>query len=159
MAKAGKLRWRHLDIAISSRSRRAIAAIALVAVVASGGGDAIARADQAQTGKDTIDSIKLAPIVVPIIGPRSILGQAGVQVQLQLADPRDFNLIDRARGRLVDAFFRDLYVLFDQLQGAPDDVSPATIREHLMLAADRVLGPGKIRDIVILGSYERRNRS
>lgn len=160
MAGAGKLSSRPPGIAISDRMRRATAIVAVVLIAAFGGSALAARADQREAGtKDATDSIKLTPIVVPIIDANEIVGQAGVLVQLQLADPGDFDRVDKARGRLVDAFFRELYVLFDQLQGAPADVTAAVIKEHLTRAADRVLGPGRIRDIVILGSYERRRPS
>jgi hypothetical protein len=161
MARAETSQWRPRGIAIS-RARQAIALLAFALFVATGfAGDALAaRSDHKAAGsRDATDSIKLAPIIVPIIGGDRVVGQAGVRVQLVLADPGDFNIVDRARGRLVDAFFRDLYALFDQFQGAPANVSAAIIKQHLTRVADRVLGPGKIRDIVILASYERRNRS
>ena len=141
-----------------------VAVFALTAALGVAGFDAgaaaAAQSDQrGRATKDATDSIKLGVITVPIIGAGNVIGQAGIQVQLQLASPSDFDFVDKARGVLVDAFFRELYVLFDQLQGDGGKVSTAIIRQHLTRVADRVLGPGKIRDIVIIGSYQRRNLS
>jgi hypothetical protein len=157
MRRATKSWSRPAAIGIFSRVRRAVATLALILIAGLAGNAIAAPVEHREPGKrDATDSIKLAPIVVPIIGADRIVGQAGVLVQLELADPGYFDAVDKARGRLVDAFFRELYVLFDQLQGAPGDVAAAVIKEHLTRVADRVLGPGKLRDIVILGNYERR---
>ena len=141
-------------------------AAAFFAAALAGTGPALAaKAEHKEGGakegaaRDATDSIKLPPITVPLISAGNVVGQAGVLVQLQLANPGDFGLVDRERGHLVDAFFRELYVLFDQLQGVSSEVSAPIIKEHLTHAADRILGPGKIRDILILGSYERRRPS
>jgi hypothetical protein len=156
MAKAETSRLRAPGIATSSR--RGIAAVALVIAVALGHAGTAAGATHKEGGsKDATDSIKLGPIEVPIIAGDRVVGQAGVLLQLQLANTGDVLVVDQARGRLLDAFFRELYVLFDQLQGTSPEVSQDIIKEHLSRVADRVLGSGKIRDIVILGSYQRRN--
>jgi hypothetical protein len=160
MTRAKRYRWRQRGTATFSRARWLAAVLALTVAVDFGGGEALARVDHREAGtKDATDSIKLPAIIVPIIGGDGVIGQAGVEVQLQLANPNDFNLVDQARGRLVDAYFRELYGLYDQLQGTPGEVSPAIVKEHLTRVTDRILGPGKIRDIVILGSYQRRGPS
>jgi len=112
----------------------------------------------AAEGKKTAgtDFIRLAPIQVPIIANREVVGRAGVLVQLQLADPGDFDAVDRQRARLLDAFLSELYGLFDQLEDAPVIIDPAIVKQHLARVSDRIVGPGKVREVVILRTYEQR---
>ena len=109
--------------------------------------------------KDTGNLIRIAPIQVPIIAGGSVIGQAGVLVQLQLASPGDFDSVDKQRNRILDAFLSELYGLFDQLEDTTVAIDPAIVKEHLLHTADRVLGPGKVIDLVILRSYNSRSPS
>jgi len=151
--------WRY-----RSRKRATVTFSALFAaafLIANAGFPGPAPAAQAskEGKKDASGFIRLAPIQVPIIVNRQVVGQAGVLVQLQLTDPRDFDAVDTQRARLLDAFLSELYGLFDQLEDRPVLVDPAIVKEHLGRVSDRILGPGKIRDIDILRTYEQRNRS
>ncbi|MBV9860937.1 MAG: hypothetical protein JO267_02190 [Alphaproteobacteria bacterium] len=133
--------------------------ILAAAMVIPGPGRAAEFGHKEPAPKDANNFIRMAPIQVPIIAAGSVVGQAGVLVQLQLADPGQFDFVDKRRDLLLDAFLSEFYGLADQLEGTTAAIDPAIVKDHLLRTADRVLGPGKIVDLVILRSYNTRNPS
>jgi hypothetical protein len=119
------------------------------------GAHAAARSEDGK--KDANEFVSLPAILVPIIVGRQVVGQAGVRVQLHLADPADFNEVEAQRARLTDAFLSTLYGLVDQLENAPHAIEPALVKARFARVATAILGPGKIREIIILGTYEKRS--
>jgi hypothetical protein len=99
--------------------------------------------------------IALAPIVLPVFEGNVVARQAGVLLSLELVEGKSEADVEPQRRRLVDAFISDLYALFEQRHGADRVIDAPAIKQRLGATADRILGPGIVRAVLIQQAFER----
>jgi flagellar FliL protein len=93
--------------------------------------------------------VDVAPIVLPVVERNSVTRQVGVLLTMELADQPAIATVTDKRRELRDAFITELYRLYGWRSTADRVVKETLIKQRLQLAADRVLGPGVVRAILI----------
>lgn len=93
--------------------------------------------------------VRLDPIFIPIIQGDRVTRQVGVTLMLQLIDTTTKSDVEARRPQLYDAFFRELYGLFQQRMPASGQVDQAYLKAQLLKTATGVVGPNLIKEVLI----------
>ena len=93
--------------------------------------------------------VDVSPIVLPVIDGNSVTRQVGVLLTLELADKPAEGIVTEKRRELRDAFITELYRLYGWRSTADRVVKDTLVTQRLQLAADRVVGPGVVRAVLI----------
>lgn len=98
--------------------------------------------------------VELDPLTVPVIRGGAVAKYILLEVTLEVADPAAQELIDARMPRLKDAFLRDLHAFF---AARPLDaaLNVRTVKKRLMGVSARVLGEGRVVDVLIEGAFEK----
>lgn len=99
--------------------------------------------------------VKMPPINVPVINGNRVAAQVGISVSLELVDGKTAADLEPKQRLLQDAFIRDLYVIFQQRTDPAHPVDGGLIKSRLMMTAERVLGPGLVKDVLIGHLFEQ----
>jgi len=99
--------------------------------------------------------VKLPLFNIPVIEGDKVTRQVTVGIALELADGLKPDSIDEKKPAMIDAFFRDLYSMFGQRSETSRVAVEASIKQRLARDADRILGPGTVRQILLLQLLER----
>lgn len=112
-----------------------------------GGGKAKGKGKEPAEGEPIF--IDVSPIVLPVIEGNSVTRQVGVLLTMELADQPAIAVVTDKRRELRDAFITELYRLYGWRSTADRVVKETLVKQRLQIAADRVLGPGVVRAILI----------
>ncbi|MFM2044298.1 MAG: hypothetical protein RLY86_2874 [Pseudomonadota bacterium] len=100
--------------------------------------------------------VTVGPIVVPVIGEKRVEQNILIVVSLEVYGDPVRDSVRQQTPRLVDAFLRALYggihtgnVIDGQL------IRVDAVRDELMAASERVLGPGVVWDVLIQAVNQR----
>jgi len=99
--------------------------------------------------------VKLPLFNIPVIEGDKVTRKVTVGVALELVDGVKPDSIDEKRPVVVDAFFRDLYTMFGQRSQIPRIAVEGSIKQRLARTAEQVLGPGIVREVLVLQLLER----
>ena len=99
--------------------------------------------------------VRLPLFVIPVIEGEEVTRTVTVGVALELAEGQTAESIEPKRPVLIDAFFKELYGMFGQRSRAGRIAEEGTIKERLGRVADRVLGPGVVKQVLIQQLFER----
>ena len=99
--------------------------------------------------------VKLPLFNIPVIEGDQVTRQITVGVALELAEGLKANSIDEKKPEVIDAFLRDLYAMFAQRSGTSRIAIQASIKQRLTQTAERVLGPGLVRQVLVVELLER----
>ncbi len=100
--------------------------------------------------------VRLPAIVLPVVVGNEITRQIGVNLALELEAGKTADDLGPNRRRVVDAFIRDLYGIYDQRRNATRALDYGLIKERLKDTATKIVGPGLIKEVLILQAYEHR---
>jgi len=100
--------------------------------------------------------VKLPIFQIPVIQGNQVRLRVSVTVALELVQGMSADSIEAKKPLLIDAFLRDLYVIFAQRADAPRVADDKLIRVRLQQIADRVLGPGVVRRVLIQQLFEEK---
>jgi len=100
--------------------------------------------------------VPLRPIVLPIVEGDRIAKTTGVVLSLELAHGKTEADLDPDRVRLRDAFITELYAYLDQHADDPRAIDTELLKQRLTRVSARILGPGVVRQVLILQAFERR---
>lgn len=103
--------------------------------------------------------MKLPPIVLPVFEGRAVTRQASLVLSLELAKGKAEEEVAPQQRRLVDAFIADLYQVYDERSGTERVIDSQTVKSRLQASADRVLGAGVVREVLIQQAFERPRRA
>jgi hypothetical protein len=92
--------------------------------------------------------VKLPLFNIPVIEGDKVTRQISVGIALELVEGLKPQSIDEKKPALIDAYIRDLYGMFGQR-------IQQSIKQRLAQTADRVLGPGMVRQVLVLELVER----
>jgi hypothetical protein len=120
--------------------------------LAAGGGSPEGTAAPAVSGPAFV---KLPLFNIPVIEGDKVTRQITVGVALELVEKVKPGSIEEKNPELIDAFLRDLYAMFAQRSGTSRVAVESSIKQRLAKTADRVLGPGKVRQVLIIDLLER----
>lgn len=99
--------------------------------------------------------VKLPLFNIPVIEGDKVTRQITVGVALELAEGLQASSIDEKKPEVIDAFLRDLYAMFAQRSGTSRIAIQASIKQRLTQTAERVLGPGLVRQVLVVQLLER----
>jgi len=99
--------------------------------------------------------VKLPMFSIPVIEGDQVTRQVAVFIVLELAEGQSAATLKPKERQLMDAFLRDLYGMFAQRSGADRIAIQDSIKTRLSLTADKVLGPGIVKQVLIQQLYER----
>ncbi len=93
--------------------------------------------------------------VIPVIEGGAVTRQVSVGVAMELVKGKTLEDIKPKETVLIDAFFRELYGLFGQRASAERIAQPPIVKARLQRVADRILGAGVVKQVLILQLFER----
>jgi hypothetical protein len=103
------------------------------------------------------DFVDLDPIVLPVIERNRVTRQIGLMLTLELVDGQPAQAIDEEkRLRLMDAFVRELHLIYSARSTAERVVDEDIIKRRLLRIADGVLGTGVVHAILVRRLIEQR---
>jgi len=101
--------------------------------------------------------VRLPAIVLPVVVGNEVTRQIGVNLSLELEEGKTpDDLGSENRRRIVDAFIRDLYSIYDQRRNATQALDYGLIKQRLKDTATKIVGKGVIKEVLILQAYEHR---
>jgi hypothetical protein len=99
--------------------------------------------------------VKLPLFNIPVIEGDKVTRLITVGVALELVEGLKPDSIEDRKPEVIDGFLRDLYAMFAQRSGTSRIAVEGSIKQRLAQTADRVLGPGKVRQVLIIDLLER----
>jgi hypothetical protein len=103
------------------------------------------------------DFVDLEPIVLPVIERNRVTRQIGLMLTLELVDGQPAQAIDEEKHiRLIDAFVRELHLIYSARSTAERVVDEDLIKQRLLRTADSVLGKGVVHAILVRRLVEQR---
>lgn len=106
-------------------------------------------------GGPSAQYFRLAPFHLTVIRDGRVAGQVSLNVTVETASRSENQTIIEKRGQIHSAFLRDLHAVLSLDNGSGRAFSPNTVKTRLQNVADRLLGPGVIRAILIENVYTR----
>jgi flagellar basal body-associated protein FliL len=93
-----------------------------------------------------------------VIENDKVTRQITVGIALELREGLKPDSIDEKKPQIIDAFLRDLYAMFAQRSEIARVAVENSIKRRLAQTADRILGPGTVRQVLILELLERQRQ-
>ena len=109
--------------------------------------------EHGHSGKEPIPGapafIDMQPIVLPVIEGKNVTRQVGVLLTVELAEGHVSDDVEEKRRELTDAFITELYRIYGWRSGADRVVNETLVKRRLQGTADRILGKGVVRAVLI----------
>ncbi len=99
--------------------------------------------------------VTLDPLIIPIIENGVVRRHLTLQLQLEMADLESDRRLQKRYHHLVDAFFSELYALMSMRYVREKGMDVEFFRSRLQLRADRLLGKGAVKHILVRDVMER----
>jgi flagellar protein FliL len=99
--------------------------------------------------------VKLPIFQIPVIERDRVTRRVSVAVALELVQGMTQDNVTPKQPLLVDAFLSDLYAVFSQRANSSRVADGRLIRTRLQQIADRILGPGVVRQVLIEQLFEQ----
>jgi len=91
----------------------------------------------------------IRPLTLPVIVGNRVRRQIGILLTLELVKGHEKHEAADKERELTDAFITELNRMYGWRAGAVRVADERLIKERLHAAADRILGPGVVRDVLI----------
>ena len=118
--------------------------------------------DQTGENKSPLEEsefVDIENLSIPVIREGRVDRYILISVSLEMRDQDSKALGDEAFPRLKDAVFSQLYSYFSVQQSGQSGINVAQVKERLLWAAERAIGKGHVRQVIIQGAYERKGSS
>ena len=118
--------------------------------------------DQTGENKSSLEEsefVDIENLSIPVIREGRVDRYILISVSLEMRDQDSKALGDEAFPRLKDAVFSQLYSYFSVQQSGQSGINVAQVKERLLWAAERAIGKGHVRQVIIQGAYERKGGS
>ena len=99
--------------------------------------------------------VKLPIFQIPVIERDQVTRRVSVAVALELVQGMTQDNVTPKQPLLIDAFLSDLYAIFSQHANSSRVADDRLIRTRLQQIADRILGPGVVRQVLIEQLFEQ----
>jgi flagellar basal body-associated protein FliL len=99
--------------------------------------------------------VDLESITIAVIRNRRIEKHVVLQLSLEVPDEESRSAVSHALPRVKDAFIKDLYDYYAVQPPGREGINVEAIKKRLKRTADEVMGPGKVRAVLIQGAVER----
>ncbi|HJT05982.1 MAG TPA: hypothetical protein VJ747_03600 [Stellaceae bacterium] len=87
--------------------------------------------------------------MLPVIERNAVTRQVGVLLTLELSDGHSAESVEPQRRQLTDAVITELYRVYGWRSTADRIVDETLIKDHVRAAANKVLGEGVVRAVLI----------
>ena len=94
-------------------------------------------------------------LTIPIIRNRRIERHILLRVTLEMVDEDAKEEVKPFLPRVKDAFIKDMYDYYSYQAPGQSGINTDAIKKRLKVAGDRVVGKGKIRNVLIQAAFER----
>jgi hypothetical protein len=111
--------------------------------------------DEAAPPPGTPIFVELPPFDIPVILGTAVSKSVFVRLTLELEDGQSKSVIEPKKTLLIDAIYKELYVLFAQRNTAVRVSDDATMRVRLLKVTSRILGDGVVHAVLIQQLYEQ----
>ena len=118
--------------------------------------------DQTGENKSSFEEsefVDIENLSIPVIREGRVDRYILISVSLEMRDQDSKALGDEAFPRLKDAVFSQLYSYFSVQQSGQSGINVAQVKARLLWAAERAIGKGHVRQVIIQGAYERKGSS
>ena len=118
--------------------------------------------DQTGESKSSLEEsefVDIENLSIPVIREGRVDRYILISVSLEMRDQDSKALGDEAFPRLKDAVFSQLYSYFSVQQSGQSGINVAQVKARLLWAAERAIGKGHVRKVIIQGAYERKGSS
>ena len=118
--------------------------------------------DQTGENKSSLEEsefVDIENLSIPVIREGRVDRYILISVSLEMRDQDSKALGDEAFPRLKDAVFSQLYSYFSVQQSSQSGINVAQVKARLLWAAERAIGKGHVRQVIIQGAYERKGGS
>ena len=118
--------------------------------------------DQTGENKSSLEEsefVDIENLSIPVIREGRVDRYILISVSLEMRDQDSKALGDEAFPRLKDAVFSQLYSYFSVQQSGQSGINVAQVKARLLWAAERAIGKGHVRQVIIQGAYERKGGS
>lgn len=136
-------------------SRRRFLCLLLCASLAATGRGAGAEDKPADAEEKRGVFLDIDRIVVSVFRGHDIDRHEMLLMKLELADDTAIAPIQQSMPRLRDAFIRAWNTLGARPDAAEKGLDVATGRKRMIAAADQIVGPGRVRNVLIVGQSSR----
>jgi hypothetical protein len=102
--------------------------------------------------------LTLPVMTVPIFEGDAVTRQASVVLALELEKGKSEADLAPVKARLVDAYLTELTQLFEQRANADRIIDAQAIKPKLLETAQRIAGPGLVKDVLVQQAMERQRR-
>ncbi len=99
--------------------------------------------------------VTLDPLIIPVIENGVVRRHITLQLQLEMTDLEADRRLQGRYHHLVDAFFAELYALMSMRYVREKGMDIEFFRKRLQLRADRMLGKGTVKNILVRDVMER----
>ena len=146
-------------------NRIVIIVVALIVIACSGGvvwyffrdADApVVEGAVPEKGLEESEFVNIENLSISVIREGRVDRYITINVSLEMYDKEAKAHGDEAFPRLKDAVFRDLHSYFSMQKAGQSGINVAQVKSRLMWAAERAIGKGKIKQVIIQGAYERK---
>ena len=100
--------------------------------------------------------VKVDPIVIPLIRQGEVTKFVTVVVTLEMTLDDAAIRVEGVKRRLVDALFTELHSLFSMRMVQEKGANTKIIKDRILVVANRVLGEGSVRGVLIQGIAQQR---
>ena len=118
--------------------------------------------DQTGENKSSLEEsefVDIENLSIPVIREGRVDRYILISVSLEMRDQDSKALGDEAFPRLKDAVFSQLYSYFSMQQSSESGINVGQVKARLLWAAERAIGKGHVRQVIIQGAYERKGGS
>ncbi len=148
--------------------KRVVILVALVLILAGAGGagwwfflreapaeDSVAADEPDSGGPDSERSVKLDPIVVPILREGQVIQHLTLLLQVEFAAPEAKEHVKNMTPRLRNSLLKELHgVLAFRHINEQEEILPI-VRKRLLKAGNDVFGPGRVSAVLVQGMSRR----
>jgi hypothetical protein len=99
--------------------------------------------------------IRFDPIFVSVIDGSRVNRQVGVTLIIEIKEGQSKADVEAQRKKLNDAFFRELYGFFQTQAGASGRIDQAYMKQRLLVAASKIVGPDIVKEVLVEQLFER----
>lgn len=107
-------------------------------------------------GGDQPEFFRLPPFNVPTIRERGVVGQIALNITIETLGLANKRKVIEKRVYIQSAFLRDLYGVASINNGSGKALNLDTVKRRLRIVADRLLGEGVVKDVLVENAYTRK---
>ena len=115
--------------------------------------------EEEKASLEALEFVDIENLSIPVIREGRVDRYITISVSLEMRDQDSKELGDEAFPRLKDAVFSQLYSYFSMQQSGQSGINIAQVKARLLWAAERAIGKGHVRQVIIQGRLRAKGAS